>query len=125
MTEVMKAMLKFFSQFGVPAYPEDGVPSDAVLPYITYSPVVASWDEDTTTHARVWDRSTSYTRICRIVDQIGDKIGSGIAVSLGYGYLYLYKGTPWSQMQPTASNSDEDDVEVKICYLNIGISTIV
>lgn len=124
MTEAMKAMLKFFSQFGVPAYPENGVPSDAVLPYITYSPVTTPWDEDAITQVRVWDRSTSYTRVCGIVDKISGSIGDGITVPTGSGYLYMYKGNPWSQMQPIENNTGTD-ATVKVCYLNIGISTIM
>ena len=37
MTSIAKALYAFYSGFGLPAYPEDGVPSDAALPYITYT----------------------------------------------------------------------------------------
>ena len=39
MTETMTALQAFFSGFGLTAYPEDSVPADSKLPYITYMPV--------------------------------------------------------------------------------------
>ena len=35
MTSIAKALYALYIGFGLPAYPEDGVPSDAALPYIT------------------------------------------------------------------------------------------
>ena len=37
MKEIMAALYAFWSQFGIPAYAEDMVPSTADLPYIRYT----------------------------------------------------------------------------------------
>lgn len=121
MTEVMKAIYGFLTATaGVPVYTENGVPTDAVLPYVTYSPIITPWDGDSLTIVRVWDRSNSYKRISGIVDKLSNAVNESATIKVsGSGYVYLYKGDPWVQMQPM------DSPDIKVAYLNLGISTII
>ena len=120
MTNTAIALYRFFSSFGLPAFPEYSVPDEAQLPYITYQLIEPDWDDGGTFYARVWYRTTTYTAINAKLDQI--KAAVGEAVSLPFdscGAVYLMKGTPFIQYMPM-----EGDDTLKVAYLNFNIQAI-
>lgn len=112
MTGTAKALYAFFSQFGVAAYPENSVPDDAELPYITYDLIETDWNSESFINARVWQKSTSYSVINDLLDRISETVGDGIRLPTDKGFIFLAKGDPWIQFQPM------DDVWLKVAYLN-------
>lgn len=116
MTNVAKALYGFWSTFGLPAYPEGNVPSDADLPYITYTLTQPEWQSAAIHQARVWMRSESYAAINAKVDEITARIGSGILLAAEPGYLCIRKGNPLVQFQ------DVGAPDLKVAYLNLQLN---
>lgn len=119
MTDIFESIYAFLSQIGIPVYPENGIPSDAVLPYMTWTPIQTNWDEDSIMSVRIWDRSTNYKRLAALVDKLGEALKDDTTLKTGTGYIYLYRGTPFAQPQPL------QDTDVKVMYINIGINTMI
>jgi len=118
-TNVAKALYRFFSGFGLPAFVENNVPEEATLPYITYQMVVPDWRDTAVMYARVWYRSTSFSAINAKVDQISAAIGEGVSIPTSGGAVYLNKGSPFAQYMPM-----EGDDTLKVVYLNLIINAI-
>ncbi len=124
MTEAAKAINKFLSGFGIPAYDENRVPEDAVFPYLTFTPVTTPWDSfGALMQVRVWDYpgpDFSAARIYGVVDQISEAVGEGIQLDSGPGkFIILYKGTPWAQPQPTP------EIKATVVILNFEVTTFI
>lgn len=115
-TKIVAALYTFFSGFGIPAYAEDSVPDDAVLPYITYQIAVPEWRGKTSIYARVWYRSTSFAAISAKVGEIDAAIGEAFCIPVSGGAVYLYKETPFAQFMPQIG-----DLMLKCMYLNMSI----
>lgn len=115
MTQTATALYNFASSFGWSAYPENAVPSDVSLPYITYTLQEYEWDEMGMMQMRLWSKSESYTAINQKIDLIEQSVKGGLRQATTSGSLYIYKGSPWCQFQP----SDEPDL--KIAYLNFDV----
>ena len=112
MEEAMKAFYDFWSSFDIPAYPEDGVPDDAVLPYITYNVIIPHWASSAVVNARVWYRSTSYAEVTAKAQAISERIGEGVAIG---GGVYLFKEDNFLQFQPYDASEDT----IKVAYLSM------
>ena len=54
MNGVLKALYDYWHSFGVPAYLQDQVPEDAMLPYITYNAVQGDFFSEAATSAVYW-----------------------------------------------------------------------
>lgn len=119
MTSVAQALYGFYSSFGIPAYPEESVPSDAQLPYITYTIVQPDWNENAVHQVRVWYRSESYVGINAKTDEILSAIGRGKMLEAGDGYVCLRPGTPLVQPQPI------DDPLLKVNYINLQLNAFL
>lgn len=66
-----EALYNFWSSFGIPAYEENSVPSDATFPYITYESSVGGFESVLPLSASIWDRTTRGTAF---VDAKADEI---------------------------------------------------
>ena len=109
------AIYKFWSSFGLTAYEENTVPTDAVFPYITYQLVTDSFDREIPLTASLWYRSESWTAINAKTDEISQKISrGGKIISCDGGAIWLKRGQPFAQ-----SMGDESDDLIKRKYLNI------
>lgn len=108
------AMNEFFSGFGLEAYPENTVPEDAELPYITYSLNVPEWNQKATNYARVWYRSRANSAMLRKADQITAALGEGKKLPLDAGYLVLWPESPKGQVMV--------DGDTRSVYLNFSIN---
>ena len=109
------AIYQFWSSFGLTAYEENTVPTDATFPYITYQLVTDSFDREIPLTASLWYRSESWTAINAKTEEISQKISrGGKIVSCDGGAIWLKRGQPFAQ-----SMGDESDNLIKRKYLNI------
>lgn len=109
------AIYQFWSGFGLTAYEENTVPSDAAFPYITYQLVTDSFDREVQVTASLWYRSESWTAINAKAEEISQKISrGGKIISCDGGAIWLKRGQPFAQ-----SMGDESDDLIKRKYLNI------
>ena len=109
------AMYQFWNSFGLTAYEENTVPTDATFPYITYQLVTDSFDREIPLTASLWYRSESWTAINAKTEEISQKISrGGKIISCDGGAIWLKRGQPFSQ-----NMGDESDDLIKRKYLNV------
>lgn len=109
------AIYQFWNSFGLTAYEENTVPTDATFPYITYQLVTDSFDRELQLTASIWYRSESWTGINAKTEEISQKISrGGKIISCDGGAIWLKRGQPFAQ-----NMRDESDDLIKRKYLNI------
>lgn len=106
----------FWNGFDIPAYDENSVPDDVVMPYISYSAQVGSLDDVLLLVASVWDRSTSWRFVSNKVDQIARYVGEHghIVLSVDNGLLWVTQGDPFAQRM-----NDPSDDSVRRIYITL------
>lgn len=111
-----QAIHKLWSSFGIPAYDEQTVPQDAVMPYITYRVASDSIGRVVNLNASIWYRSTSWIDVTKKLREIEAAIGkNGFRIyQLGEGYVWFTKGSPFAQRM-----SDPEDDMIRRIYLNV------
>ena len=111
------AIHQFWSGFGLTAYEENTVPSDAAFPYITYQLVTDAFDADVAMTASLWYRGESWVDINAKEREISAYIGiGGVIIKRADGRIWLKKGTPFAQ-----NMGDESDDLIKRKYLNVTV----
>lgn len=111
-----QAIDAFFNSFDIPAYEENSIKKDAVMPYITYSLVTSELSETgVAMSCNVWYKSNSWTAINAKTEEISKKLQGGAKLKTDDGAVILYRGTPFSQNIP----KDNADSTVKGKYINI------
>lgn len=109
------AIYQFWSSFGLTAYDENTVPTDAAFPYITYQLVTDSFDREIPLTASIWYRSESWAGINAKTEEISQTISrGGKIIPCDGGAIWLKRGQPFAQ-----SMGDEIDDLIKRKYLNI------
>ena len=109
------AIYQFWNSFGLTAYEENTVPTDADFPYITYQLVTDSFDYEIPLTASIWYRSESWTAINAKTEEVSQKISrGGKIISCDGGAIWLKRGQPFAQ-----NMGDESDDLIKRKYLNI------
>lgn len=109
------ALYNFWSMFGLTAYEENAVPSDAEFPYITYQVVTDSFGNDVALTGSVWYRSTSWKEANAKAQEISNTLSrGGVTIACDGGIIWLKRGVPFAQ-----SMGDESDDLIKRKYLNI------
>ena len=109
------AIYQFWNSFGLTAYEENSVPTDAAFPYITYQLVTDSFGREVPVTASLWYRSESWTGINAKAEEISQKISrGGKIISCDGGAIWLKRGQPFAQ-----NMGDESDDLIKRKYLNI------
>ena len=109
------AIYQFLNSFGLTAYEENTVPTDAAFPYITYQLVTDSFDREVAATASLWYRSESWTDINAKTEEISQKISrGGKIIPCDGGVIWMKRGQPFAQ-----SMGDESDNLIKRKYLNI------
>lgn len=112
------AIYQFWSSFGLPAYEENSVPSDATFPYITYQLVTDSFYTDVTISASLWYRSSSWVQINKKAEAISDRIGlGGILIQCDGGKIWIKRGAPFAQ-----NMGDEADNLIRRKYINLTVN---
>ena len=111
------AIYQFWNSFGLTAYDENTVPTDAAFPYITYQLVTDSFDREVPVTASLWYRSESWTAINAKTEEISQKISrGGKIIACDGGAIWLKRGQPFAQ-----NMGDESDNLIKRKYLNIAV----
>lgn len=109
------AIYRFWSSFGLNAYEENTVPTDAVFPYVTYQLVTDSFDREVAATASLWYRGESWTDINAKTEEIAKDIGlGGKIIKLDGGCIWIKRGHPFAQ-----NMGDESDDLIKRKYLNL------
>ena len=109
------AIYQFWNSFGLTAYEENTVPTDATFPYITYQLATGSFDREIPLTASLWYRSESWTSINAKTEEISQKISrGGKIIPCDDGAIWLKRGQPFAQ-----NMGDESDDLIKRKYLNI------
>lgn len=115
------ALHKWFSGFGMSAYPTSAVPEDTVFPWLTYERVTSAWgDGEVSITVNLWYYTESEAVPNAKAQEISNAIGlSGVAVPCDGGFIWLKRGTPWCQ-----SLKDEADPRIKRRHLNVSAEYI-
>ena len=116
-----EALYKFFSSFGMPAYPSDSVPNDAIFPWLTYENKIGeSMGEAVEITVTLWYHTESEAPPNNKADEIYNRIGMG-GVTLPYdnGMIWIKRSTTWSY-----SLHDENDTTIKGRALSLSLEFI-
>lgn len=109
------AIYQFWSSFGLTAYEENTVPTDADFPYVTYQLVTDSFDREVSATASLWYRSESWMAINSKTEEISQYIGTGgKIIKCDGGRIWIKRGQPFAQ-----NMGDESDDLIKRKYLNL------
>ena len=109
------AIYQFWNSFGLTAYEENTVPTDATFPYITYQLVTDSFDREVPVAVSLWYRSESWTAINAKTEEISANIGlGGKIIKCDGGRIWIKRGQPFAQ-----NMGDESDDLIKRKYLNL------
>ena len=109
------AIYQFWNSFGLTAYEENTVPTNAAFPYITYQLVTDSFDSEIPLTASLWYRSESWTAINAKTDEISQEISrGGKIISCDGGAIWLKRGQPFAQ-----NMGDKSDNLIRRKYLNL------
>ncbi len=109
------AIYQFWSGFGLPAYEENTVPTDAEFPYITYQLVTDSFDREVAATASLWYRGESWLPACQKEEEISAYIGlGGKIIKCDGGRIWIKRGQPFAQ-----NMGDENNGLIKRKYLNL------
>ena len=111
------AIYQFWSGFGLTAYEENTVHTDAAFPYVTYQLVTDSFDREVAATASLWYRGESWTAINAKTEEIAQHIGlGGKIIKCDGGRIWIKRGQPFAQ-----NMGDESDDLIKRKYLNVNI----
>ena len=109
------AIYQFWSSFGLTAYEENTVPTDAAFPYVTYQLVTDSFDREVAATAPLLYRGESWTAIIAKTEEISANIGlGGKIIKCDGGRIWIKRGQPFAQ-----NMGDESDDLIKRKYLNL------
>ena len=110
------ALHRFFSSFGMTAYPAASVPDNAVFPYLTYELITSAWGgEPVGLTVNLWFYTESEAVPNAKAEELSAAIGlGGKVLPCGGGYIWLKRGSPWCR-----SLRDEANPTIKRRYLNV------
>lgn len=109
------AIYQFWSSFGLTAYEENTVPTDAEFNYLTYQLVTDGFDREVAGTVSLWYRGESWLDINAKTEQISARLGSGGAiVKCDGGRIWIKMGQPFAQ-----NMGDESDGLIKRKYINV------
>ncbi len=110
------ALRKFFSGFGLRAYPSTAVPDEAELPYLSYTVATDNYyGESVSLTVQIWDYTTQESPLNAKVREISKAISpGGINLFCDGGYIKLTRGSPWCN-----NSIGEGDNKVKMRQLNV------
>lgn len=113
-----QAIHTFWNSFGLPAYDENTVPDDAVMPYITYEVQTDSIGEPVSVSTSLWYRSLSWELISKKTEQISEYIAmmQPPSIAIDGGRMYITKASPFAQRV-----GDPGDKHIRRMLLNVNI----
>lgn len=92
-----QAIDAFWNKFDLPAYDENSVPDEAVMPYITYEASIGDLDEKLPLLASLWYYSASWAEVSQKAEEISDYIGGGTGMTYDSGRMWITKDVPFAQ----------------------------
>lgn len=94
-----QAIHQFWSSFGLPAYDENTIPNNAIMPYITYNVSTDALNGILNLYANLWYDSYSWKEITNKADEIAEAIGKNgfYSIKIDNGYLWLTLDSPFAQ----------------------------
>ena len=111
-----QALHQFFNRFGITGYRSTSVPDGAVLPYLTYTVSLSSFEDgpvSLTVHTYHYTDSEAVPDAK--AEEIRQAIGmGGVLLPCDGGYIWLKWGSPWCQ-----SLVDDTNKNIKRRYINI------
>ena len=106
---------EFWSSFGIAAYEESAVPSDAEMPYITYELVTDSAGEECAMSASLWYGDTSWVAINEKTEEISSYIGiGGVMLMCDGGRIRIRRASPFA-----VSVKEKEKKDVRHKALNV------
>ena len=114
------AIYQFWASFGLTAYEETNVPSDAKFPYITYQFVSDNYTAPVLMTASLWYRSESLTEINAKAEEIGAFIDNiPHPKKIDGGRIRIMRGFPWSnpQYEPSDDLVQRRTLNIVVEYL--------
>lgn len=109
------SIYQFWSGFGLTAYEENTVPTDANFPYVTYQLVTDSFDREVAATSSLWYRGESWAVVNAKTEEIAQYIGlGGKIIKCDGGCIWIKRGHPFAQ-----NMGDESDDLIKRKYLNL------
>jgi hypothetical protein len=114
-----EALYYFWSQFGVPAFDENTIPTGAdspSMPYITYESSTDSLGGELALTGSLWSRSASWESAENLAELIAATIaGRGFWITkIKGGYLRIFKRSPFAQRM-----ADPSDDMIRRIVINI------
>lgn len=110
------ALYKFFSSFGIDAYPVNSVPEKVNFPWLTFETTLGNWgDAPISIGVNLWYHTESEAQPNAKVKEIADAIGQGgVMLPCDEGVIWLKRGEPWCN-----SLTSDSDSTLKQRVLNI------
>lgn len=91
-----EALYKFFSGFGIPAYPANSVPNDTVFPWLTYELKTGYVGDSFSCAVNLYYYTDSEAVPNAKAEEIGNEIGlGGIQIPYDSGTIWIKRGSPW------------------------------
>lgn len=120
------ALNKFFSQFGLDAYPSSGVPEDVIFPYLTYEVATGDiYSGPIDIGVNLWFKTESEKIPNDKVEEIGNAIGlGGVMVPYDGGAIWIQKGTPFSQNLNDENNREIKNSTVKRRFIDLSLEFV-
>lgn len=113
-----QAIHNFWSQFSIPAFDEQTVPSgenSPSMPYITYEVSTDNIGEPVALTGSLWYSGTSWVRITEKLHEIENYVGyGGVSIPISGGYLWISRGQPFAQRM-----SDDTNKNIRRIIVNI------
>lgn len=120
MKDLAKIYKTFWSQFDVPAFARDNVPSNTEFPYITYTVIRPDTLQTSTQQVFVWTKppNKSLEQLYDICDRISNVIlpgGIKVYADNNNGLVTFYRGAPFIQ------NYQQEEDTIKAAYINVDV----
>lgn len=113
----VQALHNFWKGFSLPAYDENSVPDEAVMPYLTYELSSDSFGNTLAQTASLWYRESGWADITTKEQQIASFITrGGRLVKYDDGAFWIQKASPWAQRM-----NDPSDEMIRRIVLNVTI----
>ena len=110
------ALQTWFSGFGIEAYEEFNVKSDAPYPRLTYTYATGDFDSgEVPIVVNLWYMSEENITINAKAEEIYDRIGrGGVIIPVENGSIWLKRGSPFCQ-----AIAEPSDANIRRRYINI------
>lgn len=111
-----EALYRFFSRFGITAYPSNAVPEDTVFPWLTYTTPIG-YDGAVSAEVNLWYHTESEAVPNRKAEEIANVIGlGGVLVAYDDGAIWIKRGNPWSVALTDATSASIKRRQLNVIY---------